>query len=237
MRKLLSVLLSLCLLAEPVLAFRAGQSVPITFEALNLQGLPATPSAAKLYVFKNGVCIDSTKVLGSGIAALPVAGGRSIKSYQCTYTIPTAMGQTTGGGYFSGQLVFKIKYSITGEFADAPLSPIPALVPVNAAAADTMYADTLDDFWKGTTGASEVVVTPGSYNATAVTSGGLPFMGAAVRLTLDAAGTQLISAATSDASGSYKLRVAVNPTASDTFYLWAYAGTRVVKQAQVITVP
>lgn len=237
MRKLLSVLLSLCLLAEPVLAFRAGQSVPITFEALNLQGLPATPSAAKLYVFKNGVCIDSTKVLGSGIAALPVAGGRSIKSYQCTYTIPTAMGQTTGGGYFAGQLVLRVKYSITGEFADCVIPPIPAMVPVNAAAADTMYADTLDDFWKGTTSATEVVVTPGSYGATAVTSGGLPFMGAAVRLTLDAAGTQLISAATSDASGSYKLRVAVNPTASDTFYLWAYAGTRVVKQAQVITVP
>lgn len=237
MRRLLALLLAGVLIASPASAYRAGQAVPFRFEPLNLQGLAAIPSAAKLYVIKNGVVIDSTLTLGSGITGLGIANSNTAQSYGGTYTIPAAMGKTTGGGYFTGSLELLIRYSVTGEFADAEIPPRPAIVPVNAAAADTMYADVLDDFWRGTVGSNEVVVTPGSYGATIVTSGGLPFMGAVVRLTSDAAGTKTIAGATSDASGSYKLRVAVNPTASDTFYLWAYAGTRAIKSAEVITVP
>lgn len=237
MRKILAAALAALLVAQPVLGYRAGQTVPFAFEALNLQGLAATAASAKLLVYKNGVCIDSTKTIGSGIALLPLAGGRSLKTYYGTYTIPTAMGQTTGGGYFAGSLVLQVRYSITGEFTDQSIPPRPAFIPVNAAAADTMYADVLDDFHRGMAVNTEAVISPGYYGATTVTSGGLPYMGAVVDLTSDAAGRIKITSGLSDATGSYVLRVAVSPVASNTFYLWARSGLRTLKSAEVITVP
>lgn len=237
MRKILAGALAALLVAQPVLGYRAGQTVPFAFEALNLQGLAATAASAKLLVYKNGVCIDSTKTIGSGIALLPLAGGRSLKTYYGTYTIPTAMGQTTGGGYFAGSLVLQVRYSITGEFTDQSIPPRPAFIPVNAAAADTMYAGTIDDFWMSYQDANQAVVIPGSYGATAVTSGGSPVEGAVVTLCRNANGSGAVMWDQTDASGAYVLPVSVSPTGSNTFYLWARLGTRVVKSGEVITVP
>lgn len=226
---LLALLLALCL-ASPAGAYRAGEVVSFHVTVPALNGVATDPQSLKAYVFNGTACIDSSKTLAAGIAALPLAGGKSSRVYAWTWTVPTNMASV------SARLRVACR-AVTSEIPQDWVFPQPSIVPVNAATLDTLTADVVADWYKLAASSTLAVIAPGSYGATTVTSGGQPVQGAIVKLTSNATGTNVVSWGVSDALGSYRLHAVVSASTSDVFYLWAFRGTSVVKSAETVTVP
>lgn len=229
LRKLLP-LLTLFALASPAHAYRAGETVSFHVTVPALNGVATDPTALKAYVYNGTACIDSSKTLAAGIAALPLSGGKSSRVYAWTWTVPTSYASTSAW-------LRVVCRAVTSEIPQDWVLPQPTRVPVNAAAIDTLTADVVADWYKLSASSTLAVIAPGSYGATAVTSGGQPVQGAIVKLTSNATGTNVVAWGVSDASGSYRLHAVVSATTSDTFYLWAFRGNATVKSAETVTVP
>lgn len=235
-RATLTASLILALLCAPAAAYRAGDTVRFHVIPRNLSGVPVDPTALRAYVYKGDVCIDSTKYYPSGgIAAYALASSKTARVYKWDWSVPSTTGSLAS---YSGVLHVVVR-SITSDIGQDWLNPEPALVPINFAAVDTFRVYEIADLWNQVETTTAAVISPGNYGATAVTSGGSNVQGAIVTLHTASSGTTatVVGWALSDASGSYRIPVQVSSTGSNTFYLFARQGTRVVKSAETITVP
>lgn len=226
----------LVLLCAPAVAYRAGDTVRFHVIPRDLAGEPTDPTLLRAYVFKGDVCIDSTKYFPSGgIAAYGLASSKSARVFKWDWTIPSTTGSLAS---YSGILHVFVR-SITTDIDQDWIDATPALVPINFAVVDTIRATEIADLWNQVESATAAVVVPGSYGATAVTSGGSNVPGAIVTLHTASTGTtaSVVGWAISDASGSYRIPVQVSASGSNTFYLFARQGTRMIKSAETVTVP
>lgn len=228
-RSVLAILLALCL-ASPAGAYRAGQTVSFHVVVPALNGVATDPSVLKAYVYNGTACIDSSKTLAAGIAALPLAGGKSTRVYGWTWSVPTNLASTSAW-------LRVVCRAVTSEIAQDWILPEPTRVPVNAATIDTLYAEVTADLVSQYSAATETAIEPGDYGATAVTQGGHPVAWATVQLCRESNGTNILATATSDADGAYILRAPLRSAAADTFYIWARLGLRAVKSGERVIVP
>lgn len=227
--RFIAALLALCI-ASPAFAYRAGQTVSFHVTVPALSGVATDPSVLKAYVYNGTACIDSSKTLSAGIAALPLAGGKSTRVYGWTWTVPTNLASTSAW-------LRVVCRAVTSEIAQDWILPSPTLVPVNAATVDTLYAEVTADLASQHSSSIETSIEPGDYGATAVTSGGNPVAWATVQACRNSNGTNVVAWAQSDADGAYILRVPLRSAAADTFYIWARLGLRAVKSGERVIVP
>lgn len=229
MRKLL-LLAGLLALASPADAYRAGDVVTFHVTVPALNGVATDPQSLKAYVYNGTACIDSSKTLAAGIAALPLAGGKSSRVYAWTWTVPTSYASTSAW-------LRVVCRAVTSEIPQDWVFPQPTRVPVNAATVDTLLATVTDDLVSQHAASTETAIEPGDYGATAVTQGGHDVPWATVQLCRESNGTNIVATAISDADGAYILRAPLRPAAADTFYIWARLGLRAVKSGERVIVP
>lgn len=233
MRRSLILLAALLCLATPAGAYRAGQTVAFHVIVPNLSGVATTPSVLKAYVYNGTACIDSSKTLSAGIAALPLAGSKTAKVYGWSWTVPTSYASVSAW-------LHVVCRAVTSDIAQDWISPIPSTVPVNAATVDTLAAYAIQDLWQTVTSTTSATITPGdAYGSSAVTSSGSPVVNA--RVYLQSANTPsthyTVGYDTSDTDGEFNIVVPINPAAADTFWIWATKDRVWQKQGQRVIVP
>lgn len=230
-------LLLAALVVAPAAAYRAGDTVRFAFVPRDAAGVAADVSWIKCYIYKAGACIDSTLTDAAGIEPLDLAGTGTLRTLEWDWQVPA--GEVAPGlANYSGVLRAVVRYGVSGIVQDEGL-PSPSEIPVNFSVLDTILVEVSEDLYAQQAAANVATVTPGAYGAEVITKAGQPAADARVYLQRENTPSPLYTVRfdISDATGSYVLPVAVSPTGSNTFYLWAWKDGAWLEDGAEIVIP